>query len=379
MNYVQAFITNISFPTSLEELYEYVHLMDVEKVLGCDYANPVDEDGYLQFEDTQKYESRYTSWTAPKWSKKGDIVFFMHAKYARVAIQRLKTALLANREQYTNDGFWVMMNALIRAKKLHDTYGGKIFAIGRVCGSTEYYRYPNPDNYHFKSTIFAPIDSVFLLENPIDLSEFDSKIFLSRQSSITPVFGDDFKFVKELILKKNTIVEKYLQESYAEPMPLHDLNDENWLCIVNVHRRSFFLEEQFRTFYVDRFLKFFGDTKSFFRECGCIKTGKTATRVDNVVKFHGRYLPVEVKLSVSAEKDIISQLSTYCDLSQLQLNKDKAIESGFYSQNVLVIDTDHIYIYSHHHKKLETVFDLDDIKVNDDIVSLREKIALHLI
>lgn len=60
------------------------------------------------------------------------------------------------------------------------------------------------------------------------------------------------------------------------------------------------------------------------------------------------------------------------------LNKDKAIESGFYSNNVLVIDTDHIYIYSQRDKKLETVFDLDDIMVNDDIVSLREKIALYL-
>ena len=43
MNFVQSFITNISFPTSLEELYKYVHLFDIEKVLGCSYSDFIDD------------------------------------------------------------------------------------------------------------------------------------------------------------------------------------------------------------------------------------------------------------------------------------------------------------------------------------------------
>lgn len=86
------------------------------------------------------------------------------------------------------------------------------------------------------AVIYAPIDDIFLLENLIDISEFSAEIKVSRQSSITPVFGEKFDFLKKLVVKKNGIVEKYFIDSVAEPMPLHRLNDDNWLNIVNCHR-----------------------------------------------------------------------------------------------------------------------------------------------
>ena len=131
MNFVQSFITNISFPTSLEELYKYVHLFDIEKVLGCSYSDFIDD--YDKYNDST-YESRGVCWTAPKWCKKGDIVFFMHSKTANAKIRKLRKELLNKRESLSSNYFWTMMNALIRADKLHNTYGGKIFAIGKVSG-----------------------------------------------------------------------------------------------------------------------------------------------------------------------------------------------------------------------------------------------------
>ena len=127
MNFVQSFITNISFPTSLEELYKYVHLFDIEKVLGCSYSDFIDD--YDKYNDST-YESRGVCWTAPKWCKKGDIVFFMHSKTANAKIRKLRKELLNKRESLSSNYFWTMMNALIRADKLHNTYGGKIFAKG---------------------------------------------------------------------------------------------------------------------------------------------------------------------------------------------------------------------------------------------------------
>ena len=172
MNFVQSFITNISFPTSLEELYKYVHLFDIEKVLGYKYNDST-------------YESRGVCWTAPKWCKKGDIVFFMHSKTANAKIRKLRKELLNKRESLSSNYFWTMMNALIRADKLHNTYGGKIFAIGKVSGKIINDPNSNGDTQHWKSSIYAPIDSIFLLEYPIDISEFNTKIMVSRQSSIT--------------------------------------------------------------------------------------------------------------------------------------------------------------------------------------------------
>ena len=359
MNYVQAYISNISFPDSLDEVYDYAHFFNMEAILSGG--------------DCGEYEDRETSWTAPKWCKKGDIVFFMHAKYASGKISKLKNELLSNRKGYSNSVFWTIMNALIRAKKIHDIYGGKIFAIGKISGKPAYEKIDN-ENLHWRSNIYAPIDDIFLLENLIDISELSAEIKVSRQGSITPVFGEKFNFLKKLVVKKNGIVEKYFIDSVAEPMPLHRLNDDNWLKIVNCHRRDFFLEAQFRAFYVDRFLKVLGDTKTFYKECGCKKENKSKTFVDNVIKINGKYLPVESKLSVSAEKDINSQLASYCNLKWLRLTADKVVTDNIYNDNVLVIDTDKIYMYYDKKSMLKEVFELDDIESNNDIVKLKEVI-----
>lgn len=372
MNFVQSFITNISFPTTLDELYEYVHLFDVEKILGCDFFNLLDDnDKYIGFE-TEVYERRNACWTAPKWCKNGDIVFFMHSKTANTKIGKLKTELLSQKENISSDYFWTMMNSLIRASKLYKFYGGKIFAIGQVSGQLINESNSNDDCRHWKSSIYAPINSIFLLENPIDISEFNSKIMVSRQSSITSVSGENFKHLKNIIIKKNKITESYFKEAVAEPMPLYMISDDNWLSVVNKHRRSFFLEEQFRTYYVDRFLRYLGDNKTFYRECTCVKKGKAKAFVDNAIKLYGKYLLVEVKLSVAAERNIIGQLSKYCNLSELWLDKSKQIANDMYSDNVLVIDTDKLYLYSNQTCALTPLLDLDNIKNNYDIISLKE-------
>lgn len=363
MNYVQAYISNISFPDSLDEVYDYAHFFNMEAI--------------IRGGDDGEYEDRETAWTAPKWCKKGDIVFFMHAKTANNKIRKLKNELLSIRECYSNNTFWTIMNALIRAKKIHDIYGGKIFAIGKISGNPAYDKMDN-ENLHWRSNIYAPIEGIFLLENLIDISEFSAEIEVSRQSSITPVLGEKFDFIKNLILKKNNVVEEYFVDSVAEPMPLYRLNDDNWLKIVNCHRRDFFLEAQFRAFYVDRFLRVLGDTKAFYKECACKKENRSKTFVDNVIKMNGKYLPVEIKLSVSAERKITSQLMSYCNLKQLYLTPDKVVTDNVYRDNVLVIDTDKIYMYYDEKSMLKEVLELDNIESNDDIVNLRA-IILNLL
>lgn len=360
MNYVQAFIANVSFPTSLQEVYDNSHLFDLEVLLGCDNS--------VEF---KMFESRQVYWTAPKWCKNGDIVFFMHAKMAKSRISALKTELLQYRDQYSKSCFWTMMNALIRSKKMHDLYGGKIFAVGMVNGSPEIS--PPERLQHWKSKLYAPIDSIFLLEKPIDMSDFDSLIMVSRQSSITPVFGKDFEYLKNLIIKRNKIIEYYLLDAIAEPIPLHKTNDKNWLDVVNKYRRSFFLEIQFRTYYVDRLLKVLGDNKSFFKECACKKGNNPTTFVDNVIKLNGKYLPVEIKLAVSAEANIIRQLNTYCNVDSICLEKNRIITDNYYN-NVLVIDTDDVYLFYPKGNKLNKIYSLNTIKSINDIAELRNRI-----
>ncbi|MBR1457773.1 MAG: hypothetical protein IJ595_00135 [Oscillospiraceae bacterium] len=103
MHYVQAYISNISFPTSLDEVYSYAHLFNMEMILGCDFYNLLNDENYMDFGNVEKYESRKTEWTAPKWCKDGDIVLFMHSKTANARISAMKTQLLSNRSRYSPD------------------------------------------------------------------------------------------------------------------------------------------------------------------------------------------------------------------------------------------------------------------------------------
>ncbi|MBQ8953926.1 MAG: hypothetical protein IJ048_07395 [Clostridia bacterium] len=363
MNYVQSFISNIAFPTSLDELSNISACFNIEMLLGVIPEGHNPEMGL-----------RETEWTAPKWCKRGDIVFFMHSKTANTKISHLKTELERHRGEYSDDEYWYLLGCLFRAKALWNEYGGKIFAVARVSNTAFYDNEFNNSDYHWGSKIFAPMDSIFVLEKPIDISKFNDHIMVSRQSSITPVFGKEFEYLKQLILRNNKRVEQYLIEASAEPLPLSRLTKENWLEVTNRHRRSFFLEIQFRTFYVNRLLAVLGDTTRIYRECVCIKTNEPNCFVDNVILLDGKYLPVEVKLSVSSEKDIIGQVSKYCALDDLLIEKKRSVVKKTWPDVALVIDTDSAYLYDHKKCFLTPIYHLDDIKVEGDIYHFREVI-----
>lgn len=120
MLYVQSFITNISFPTNIEELYNYCFQFNMEQIL----CNMPDAEEPLCYN---------CGWTCPRWAKTGDIVFFYHAKTAINRIKKLSKELYSAKDQIDDDNdYWFMQNGLKRAKAIWNEYGGKIFAVGRV-------------------------------------------------------------------------------------------------------------------------------------------------------------------------------------------------------------------------------------------------------
>ena len=142
-------------------------------------------------------------------------------------------------------------------------------------------------------------------------------------------------------------------------MPLSKITKENWLSVTNPYRRSFFLEEQFRVYYVDYLLPLLGDRNKIYKECSCKKKGKSITRVDNVIVFKEKYLPVEVKLNVNLEKKLNDQLDQYIYLDSIQIEKDKIINGTEIIPFVLLIDTETVYLYDGNKKMI--VFNLDDL------------------
>lgn len=172
--YVNAHINNISFPKTIEQLEEFIY-----------------EHGCYNVEDVvNESVDGYTTWTVPRSSVVGDIVLYFHAKTAIQWIRKLETASKAlNPQKHNIESIQAWLN---RARKLYSMYGGKIFAIGRIASRPETEdEYSNP--YHWGGRVYADIKEIYLLENPIDISEFNSFILVSRQSAITQLPSKEFE------------------------------------------------------------------------------------------------------------------------------------------------------------------------------------------
>ncbi len=177
----KAYINNISFPSNLEEL-----------------SNRIDEFGTMDMEDV--IASNPGEWSVPKYAKAGELVFFMHTKTANAKISAVKREYLNSQDKDKN--IW---NVLLRAKEIYKKFGGKIFAIGFISEDPECYDPPLDYEVHFKSKYFANITNTFVLDNPIDISEFRDFIKISQFGSITILDNKKFNKLRELILTKNKV------------------------------------------------------------------------------------------------------------------------------------------------------------------------------
>ena len=327
--YVQSYISNISFAKSIDEI-----ISRYETYSEITTLDPI-------------FNEERVEWTAPKWAKNGDIVFFMFSKTSITTIRHLTKLFEENINKYSPDVQKTIKTSLAQGEKLYELYGGCIFAVGRINGNLLNDDFAIENNFHWQGRIYAPIGDIYILQKPIHISEFNSFIFVSRQSSITPLFGDTFEQLKELVLKNNKIM--YLPDVHSCPMPLAKINADNWFSVANQYRRSFFLEYQFRIFFVNYLLPIIADDNRFYEECSCVKSNTPVIFVDDVILFESKYLPVEIKLNIHAEKDLPKQCKQYCSLEKLFLTKhnEKQIDNNrIYANHVLVIDTIGIYIFS---------------------------------
>ena len=359
--HVQAFVNNISAPKSLDEMIYLVENTDrftVEELL---------------------FNDEYTEWTAPRWAKTGDIVFFMHTKTANSSLTAIRTELNQRKKQFTNSDYNVYMDWIERGLHLHKQYGGKIFAIAKVCGPTEYEDSFSEDPYHWRSKIYAKMNGLTILENPVDISEFRDFLLISRASGITPVFGQIFNKLKELIAKKNELP-YYVEYTDATPLPLSKINEENWMKLSNEYRRAFMLESQFRHYYVDYLLQAVADRKKLFSECRCKKAGMADSFADNVIYIKGKYLTVEVKLSVPSQANIKAQARKYCydDKVILDSKNRTAGPDEFHPGRCLIIDTDTVFMYNYDMDEISSIFDLDNVLSIVQAKKLKNKIEAAL-
>lgn len=356
MKNVQAFIVSVSVPQTLEQLFYHV--------------NEYDWGGYFIDELLNEWDGT-SSWTVPRWAKCEDIVFFFHVRSAAIHLRRLAKELKAAREEYSQEEYDDVMSFIQRGLDIHAKYGGKIFAAARVTGAPEYLGHD--EEFYWNSPIYAEIGGGFLLDHPVDISEFREFLRI-QQGTITPVLGGNFDQLRELIRSKGNSLPDYVLEATAAPIPLSAINSENWLSLCYEWRNRFFLEEQFRKFYADYLLRGLSDDGKLYCECR-VKKDLTNYRVDNVILFNGKYLPVEIKLNIENEAALTDQLEQYCcgEIFLTQKSKNALNPERVHANRVLVIDTEGVYLYDA--EGLVCVCELYGIHNLEDLAELRDTLA----
>lgn len=353
--FVNAYINNISFPKSIDELEMFIYEHDCYNV-----------------EDVIEAIGGYVEWTVPRHSAIGDLVLFFHAKTAIQWIRKLETATKSlNKTEHDID---LLTEWLNRARQLYSLYGGKIFAVGRVSSSPEREEEPGMDSklFHWGSKIYAKISDIVLLDKPIDISEFNSFILVSRQSGITPLPANEFQKLKEIIVSKNTDLPEYFLHSKIGSYRLSKINSKNFLEITKDFRTRFLLESEFRSYYVDYFLQTLVG-KKYYRECRCHTEQNPLARVDNVFIFKDKNILLEVKLNIHIEKNLIEQLNQYIGADYIYLtSQPDSIICDFERDYIYVMDVFALYKYMPKTKQLKNVVTLDNIKTIEDIKNLCE-------
>ena len=349
-DFVNAHINNISFPKTIEQLEDFIY-----------------EHGCYNVEDViNEAVDGYTIWTVPRSSVVGDIVLYFHAKTAIQWIRKLETATRALDPTMHDQN--LLVEWLQRARELYSLYGGKIFAIGRI-GSRPEKEEELEFQHHWSGRVYADVKDLYLLETPIDISEFNSFILVSRQSAITPLPSKEFEILKALIKSKNCDVPKWFLESRIGDNMLSKVSQNNFLEITTSYRKRFPLEINFRSYYVDYFLKTLSG-KNVYRECQCHTARTPLARVDNVFEFDGKRILLEVKLNIELEDDLISQLHQYIFADYISLSNTPNDNTTDFEKNFMfVIDVYSMYKYDVKSKKLAKIFDLDEIKSKDDIIA----------
>lgn len=174
-----SFITNISFPKSLDEVLYFMTergKYDVQEIMTA----------------------YYVEWTAPKDVCIGDTAYFVHSKTSIDTICHLKRELESAQEKMESETCRFLLRAHAKGEDLYANVGGSIFAFGVVCGEIIIDDVASRNGLHWHSNCYAPIDSVTSIQPPIHISEFRDFVSVSRTGAITKLNAEQDAMLRRL-------------------------------------------------------------------------------------------------------------------------------------------------------------------------------------
>lgn len=302
---IQAAITSIGFPNSPDGVRDMVDkhgdwITDLDALLA---AGVNGDEG---------------DWTAPKWMTEGDVLLFYHTKNARqkvgALLDRTTDALSAtSRFGPGRRRDLRRMRVLLERSSLNAArYSGTIFGCAEISGVTKYYEGHPEDTPHFRGRLFAPIRNVRIFDVPLPAEEFAGFLRVG-QGAITPLHGEQFNETRKRLGKRNDLP-RFLAAARIGGPSFRDVDQENWPTISCSSDVGFLDEAQVREYFLDFLLREVKDEGTpLLEECRCYRNGRggKAKIADYFVSIHGRWIPVEAKLNILAERDVLGQVASY--------------------------------------------------------------------
>lgn len=340
IKYVQSCIVSVSFPETLDGVLNMVKgnksiadwSTDLELLLNFKNSDPI-------------------FWTAPKWMTEGDIIFFYHTKRAKVRTANLLAEALQNFPRKRN-----LIKLLKRAKATADLYSGKIFGCASVSSPAQLFR---KQEKHFVSRLFAPLEKVHIFKTPLSQELFADCVRIGL-STITPLFKKEFNGIRKLLSKENGMP-SLLQNVSLGDKTFRNINVSNWRSISCRPNTKFIHEGQLRVYLIDFFLNEVKDKSSpLLEECECFRGTRKTGRADYFVKIHGQWIPAEVKLNISKEKNLFTQAAKYMNIDFFSPGKGSHRNRIFKTTSnkvCLVLDRFGIYFIGANGEFIQSGFD----------------------
>ena len=190
-------------------------------------------------------------------------------------------------------------------------YAGTIFGCAQVAGSTEY---DKNKLYHFGSRFFAPLEQIHIFKHPLRAEHFAAHVKIG-QSATTPLWGLQFEGIRTLLAERNRLPDFLKQARFGEKS-LRDVNKDTWREISCSLTTRFIHEGQLRAYLLDYLLSETKDEGTpLLKECKCHPRNPSLGLADYFIRVADHWIPVEAKINILAEKDILSQVAQYVQIN----------------------------------------------------------------
>lgn len=256
-------------------------MVEKNSALKKDWA--LDIDVLCSYDSKTGYE-----WTCGPWMKKGDIIFFYHAKGASARVEAFCRARCCG----------AMKDALIRAEQYATRFAGSIFAYGVLAEDAKLGGRYSAGN-HFKTQACAQCSAIHVLHGPLTADKLAHLLQIKRRAPVTPLMRQQARGLWQHIANDTELLIPLRSVTFGDPH-FGRVGKKTWLRSIQDASR-FEYEHQVREYLAEYLLMELADCNTtILSECRCFRDGRSVGLVDCCVCFAGCWVPVEVKLDASA-------------------------------------------------------------------------------